>query len=223
MKNGEREQQQSSCAAVQSAVAEYNLSHTFIANLARGKRNLFTVHGLTFNWFPPPPSQLQYVTISIIPVQSSHCVCGRITQAVYAAAGLRQGQGDPSGHQQRMKTESQPPSQNSSHSKSGSQGLAPSIFVLPGFWQLCGEARSLSCPVSDINKALMTGNGPWYTVGAQPTLPAAHWLRDIHGVVLQECFTLLIIVRSSYKGWCINKDIYQNADSEETEIRAWQW
>lgn len=126
------------------------------------KRKTKPFHSVHF--FP----QFQYVTISIIPVQSSHCVCGRITEAVYAPAGLRQGQGDPSGHQQRMKTESQPPSQNCSHSKSGSQGLAPSILVLPGFWQLCGEARGLSCPVSDINKARMTGNGPWYVVGAQP-------------------------------------------------------
>lgn len=165
----------------------------------------------TLSWF------LQYVTITTIPVQSSHCVCGRITQAVSAPAGLRQGQGDPSGHQERMKTESQPPSQNCSHSESGSPGSAPSIFVLPGFWQLCEEARGLSCTASDINKALMTGNDPWYTMGAWPTLPVAHWLRDIHGVVLQECFTLLIIVRSSYKGWCINKDTYENVDSEEME------
>lgn len=156
-------------AAVQSAVAAYDLSHTFVINV-RGKEENET---FWFWWFFSPP-QFQYVTISIIPVQSSHCVCGRITQAVYAPAGLRQGQGDPSGHQQRMKTESQPPSQNCSHSKSGSQGLAPSILVHPGFWQLCGEARRLSCPASDIYKALMTGSGPDTLWGHSRTLIETH-------------------------------------------------
>lgn len=161
----------------------------------------------------------------------------RIQQEVYPPAGTKQGQRDPSGHQQR--TETSPRQRrhlprNTPLSKSGSQGLALSIFVLSGFWQLRWEARGLSYPAWDINKPLMTGNSPRYTVRHRP-LPNrlqffqlchtqhTHWPRDDHGVVLQECFTLLIRVRSSYKGRCINKDIYQNADSEQTEIGTWQW
>lgn len=164
------------------------------------------------------------------------CVWERIQQALYPPAGTKQGHRDPSGHQQRTETSLRQRRylpRNTPLSKSGSQGLALSIFVLSGFWQLRWEARGLSYPAWDINKPLMTGNGSRYTVRHRP-LPNqfksancaahnTHWLRDEHGVVLQECFTLLIRVRSSYKGRCINKDIYQNADSQQTEIGTWQW
>lgn len=76
------------------------------------------------------------MTLSIIPVCSSLCVREKIKQALYSPAGQKQGQRDPSDHQQRMKTDSQAEhtcSQNTPLSKSGNQGLVLSIFVLSGF------------------------------------------------------------------------------------------
>lgn len=96
------------------------------------------------------------------------CVWERIQQAVYPPAGMKQGQ---RGHQQRTEMslrQRRHLPRNTPLSKSGSQGLALSIFVLSGFWQLRWEAWGLSYPAWDINKLLMTGNSPRYTMRHRP-------------------------------------------------------
>lgn len=127
--------------------------------------------------------------MSIIPVWSSHCVWEKIKQAIYPPVGQKQGQRDPSGHQQRMKTECQAMqtcSQNTLLSKSGCQGLVLSIFVLSGFWQPWWEARGLYYPEWDINKPLMRGNGPRYTMGRSLWLGSV-WTMKVQ--IFQLCST----------------------------------
>lgn len=54
------------------------------------------------------------------------CKCEKITPVVYPAAGQREGQGVPNGHQQRKKTESgarQTSSRNTLLSRSGKRGF----------------------------------------------------------------------------------------------------
>lgn len=104
-----------------------------------------------------------------------------------------------------------------------------SIFVLSGFWQPRREAGGLACDDWDINTPLMRGSRPQIGRGCvPPTFKHFEVQRsEIHEQ--QECFALLIIVKSSYKGWYVNKDIYQNSDRYHsyekpvTDWLTWQW
>lgn len=106
-----------------------------------------------------------------------------------------------------------------------------SIFVL---WFLTAVVRGPRPLLSwwDINKPLMRGSGPRYTlsrslqaVSAQNEVYSNVWMWEIN-VQQATQFTErspryctagmlhFINQRSSYKGWYINKGIYQNADSD---------